>query len=118
ELLSVIRHHLIAPLHGAHRRFNYCAARVAKSLAWLEIRLLADHTAAARLLHVAVRIRNDPVARQQTRRHLTFVAYGNGVREDEALVARVGLFLDIGSLTLNPNSGIRRIKANDVHLYL
>src|SRR5450755_2651996 len=64
ELLAIIGHHLIAALHGAHGRFDHRAGRVAKSLARLQVRLLADHAIAARFLHIAVRIRDDPVARQ------------------------------------------------------
>ena len=88
NLLPVVGHHLVAALHGADRGFDDGAARVAKSLARLQVGLLAHDAVAAGFLHVAVRIRDDPVARQQARRHLALVADGDGVREHEALVAR------------------------------
>ena len=55
------------------------------------MRLLADHALAAHLLHLAVGIGDDPVARHQACRHLALVADGDGVGEHEALLARVGL---------------------------
>ena len=102
ELLSVVGHHLIAALHGADGSLYDRTAGVAKSLARLEVRLLADDAVAAGLFHVAVGVGDDPVTRQQPRRYLAFVANGDRVREDEPLVARIGLFLDVRSLDRLP----------------
>src|SRR5882724_2347424 len=106
ELFAVIRHHLVASLHGTDRGLDDCAGGIAKTLAGFEVRLLADHPIAARFLHVAVGVRNDPVAREQARRHLSLIADRDGAREDKPLVARIGLLLDIGRFDFDAYSGI------------
>jgi hypothetical protein len=74
ELHAVVREHLVGALHRADRRFQYGAARVAEALAGHQVRLLADHALAAHLLHLAVRIGDEPVAAQQFRRHGAAIA--------------------------------------------
>src|SRR6202030_1383804 len=48
------------------------------------------------------------MAREQARRYLPFIANGNGAGEYKALVARIGLLLDIGGLDFDADSGIDR----------
>src|SRR3984957_4566411 len=74
ELEPVVGHHLVASLHSANRSLDDGAARVAESLARLEIGLLAHDPVAAGLLHVAVCIRDDPMTREQSGGDLAFVA--------------------------------------------
>ena len=101
EVRAVVGDHLVAALHGAHRRFDHGAARVAEALARLQVRLLADHAVAAHFLHLAVGVGDDPVARQQPCRDLALVADRDGVGEDEAAVARLGLLLEVGRLDVD-----------------
>src|ERR1700686_5406450 len=79
ELLPVVAHHLIAALHRADGSFYDRTAGVAKSLAGLEVGLLADDAVAARLLHVAVGVGDDPMPRKQSGRDLALVADRDGV---------------------------------------
>src|SRR6266850_5932124 len=101
ELLAVIAHHLVRALHGADRRLEHGAARIAKALARFEVRLFADHTVAAHFLNLAVRVRDDPVARHEARRNAAFIANGDGVGEDVTPLARIGLILDIIGLDVH-----------------
>src|SRR4029453_6726207 len=74
EPFAFVRDHLVAALHGTDRGFDHGAARIAEALAWFEMGLLADDAVAAHFLHLAVRIRDDPVAGQELRGHAALVA--------------------------------------------
>src|SRR5258708_7822785 len=115
ELHAVIGDHLIAALHGADGRLDHGAGRVAKSLPGLQVRLLADDAIAAGFLHIAVRIRDDPVTCEQARRDLSLIANGNGAREYKTLVARIGLLLDIRSLDFHSDPGVHWFRCRAFH---
>lgn len=65
ETLPIVGNHLIGAVHRANGSFQYGTARVAKTLAWIQVRLFADDAFASNLLNIAVRVRNDPVAGEQ-----------------------------------------------------
>ena len=67
-------------------------------------RLDADDAVATHFLHLAVGVGDQPVAREQPGRHLTFVLNGDRIGEDEALVAGIRLFLDVGCLDVDADS--------------
>src|SRR5258708_923708 len=115
EMLAIIGDHLIAALHGADGGLDHGAGRVAKSLPGLQVRLLADDAIAAGFLHIAVRIRDDPVTCEQARRDLSFIANGNGAREYKTLVARIGLLLDIRSLDFHSDPGVHWFRCRAFH---
>ena len=101
EALAVIAEHVIAAVHCAHRCLEHGTARVAEALAGFKVGLLADHALAAHFLGTAIRVGDDPVARNQTGRHVTIVAYRHRIGEYETLLARLGLILEIGGLDFN-----------------
>src|SRR5262245_309164 len=103
EVLTVVGHHLVGALHRSHRRLEDRAARVAETLAGLEVGLLADHAVAAHFLHLAVGVGDDPVSRHQSRRYRAFIADRYGVGEHEAPLARVGLLVDEVGLDVDAN---------------
>ena len=67
KLHAVLGRHLVAALHGADRRRQLAAAGVFEALAGSQQGLVADHAEAAHLLHLAFRIGDEPVARDQLR---------------------------------------------------
>src|SRR5687768_1453674 len=77
EARAVLRYAEIAALHGAGGGAQPTAAGVLEGLARLEQRLVADHAQALHLFHLARRIGNDPVARNQLGSKLA----GIGARE-------------------------------------
>ena len=61
---AIVRFHSVATLHGADGRLEYRAARVAKLLSWIEVRLFANDAIAGYFLTLAIGIGDDPVAAQ------------------------------------------------------
>src|SRR5487761_235610 len=94
-------HHLVAALHGADGSLQDCAARVTKALSRLQVRLLADDALAAHFLHPAVRVRDDPMTRQELGRALALVADGDRVREDISLLAGARLLVEVARADLD-----------------
>src|SRR2546429_7205446 len=99
---TVVGEHLVAALHGADRGLQHRAAGVTETLAGLQVRLLAHHAVAAHLLHLAVGIRDDPMAGPQSRRHPAPVADGDGVGENVKALAPGGLLLPGTGLDAGP----------------
>ena len=91
KVRAVLGHHLIRALHGADWRAQYRAAGVFKTLARLQQGLLADNPQAAYFLHVVVRIRDDPVPRNQLGADVTNVLDRDGIGENIAAIVRIGL---------------------------
>ena len=81
EFVAVVGAHLIAALHRTDRGVEHGAAGVAEVFARLQVRLLAHDAGALYLLHRAVAVGDDPVARQQLGRHAAGVADGDGIGE-------------------------------------
>src|SRR5688572_19803704 len=79
EPVTVVRDHLVTPLHRTDRGLNDGSARISEALSRLQVRLFAHNAVAPDFLHLAVRVGNHPVARQQTRGGAAFVADGDGV---------------------------------------
>jgi ribulose-phosphate 3-epimerase len=95
EATSVLGHHTVATLHGAHRGGDGAAAGVFELLAGAQQGLLADHASAFDFLHRALRIGDDPVPADQLGRGLTGVADGDAIGEDVAVRFDAGLLLDV-----------------------
>jgi hypothetical protein len=92
--LAVVGEHLVAALHDAHRRFQHGAGGVLVVVAGAHPRLLADHALAAHLFHLAVGVGDHPVAGDQARGHVARIVQRDGVGEDVAVVAGLGLIGD------------------------
>jgi len=62
------------------------------------MRLFADDTVAAHFLNLAIGIGDEPVPPHQASRKVAIIADGDGVREYESRLIRVGLFSQIAGL--------------------
>ena len=94
EVLAVFRYHLVAAVHGAHRRRDRGAAGVFKALAGTQQRLFANHAQAFDFLRDIIGIGDHPVAGDQLCCFSAVISYGNGVSEDITVRSGVALPLD------------------------
>ncbi len=67
----------------------------------LQIRLLADDAFTTNLLHFAVGVRDQPMARQQAGGHFAFVTDCDRVRENVAILFRIGLIVPVARLDID-----------------
>ena len=81
EIIALIRMHGVIALHGADRRRYHRAAGVAKRLAGLKVRMLADNAIASDFLNFAVGIGNQPMPLKQLSRYFAGVGDRDGVGE-------------------------------------
>ena len=93
ELHAVLGCHLVAALHGAHRRRQLATAGVLEALPRRQQGLVADHTQATDFLNMAFGVSDDPVPRNQLRRNIAGVADGDRIGEDVTIYRRIGLCL-------------------------
>ena len=100
---AIVGQHLIAALHCADWRFQYRTAGVAEALAGQEVGLFADHTFAANFLDLAVRVGNHPVAGEQARGDLTFVADRDRVGKGVVAFFGLGLLADVVGADVDAN---------------
>src|SRR5450830_733647 len=84
ELMAILGHAEVFTVHRTLRRAQHGAARVVELLARLQQRLVADGAQAAHLFHRVVRIRDDPVARNQLRASRARIDDANRVAEHVA----------------------------------
>ena len=98
ELLAVVRDHVVLALHRADRRLEDGAAGIPEPLARLQVRLFADDAVADHLLHLAVGVGDEPVARHEAGRLRPFVADRDRVREHVLVARRVRLVGEIRRL--------------------
>jgi len=102
EALAIGRHAEVAAVHGAAGRAQAAAAGVLEGFARCQQRLLAHHAQALDLLGVAARVVDDPVARDQLRRHLARVVHGDGVGKAIQLARRLRFVRQKLGLDLDP----------------
>ncbi|MPN09177.1 hypothetical protein SDC9_156465 [bioreactor metagenome] len=94
-------HAEIASPHGARGRTQLAAAAVLEGFAGLQQRLSAHHAQAFDLFDMTQLVGDDPVPRNQLRRHLTRVGDGNGVGKHIDACSRGGLLGQVGGLDLD-----------------
>ena len=108
---AVVVHHLIAALHGTHGRFDDGAAGVAKSLARVS-GTAARRPRRRRAVSLTLPLASVMIQCRVSSRagDLALVANGDGVGEHESLVARIGLFLDIGGFDVDADLQARWVR--------
>lgn len=88
ELGSIVGDHLITTLHRADWGFKNSPARVLKTCAWQEVRLLAYHPLTLDLAYAVVGVSDNPMPRHKPCRNQAGIGDRDGIRKDVAVFLR------------------------------
>jgi len=95
KLFAVFGHTEVLSGHRTLRCSKGCPAGIFKLLSRRQERLVTDHAEAAHLLDMIISVCNNPMSRNQLRRHLASILDGNGISEHITGLIRLRLLRKI-----------------------